>query len=90
MGAIRIVEGVSDRDVAAARAVGGLTAVEPDLGDPAVAPHGRADRRALAIEPEPRRGVAVRFLLELRFEHGPLPTGGAADRLQRWWRSREG
>ncbi len=54
-----------------------LDAIRPDLD-------GVEVMRILGIEPGPRVGDALRFLLALRMEHGPLGHERAVQELLRW------
>jgi len=58
-----------------------MQAVRPDLD-------GEAIMALLKIGPGREVGEAYRFLLELRLDEGPLPTGEAEKRLLDWWAQR--
>ncbi len=58
-----------------------LDAVRPDLD-------GAAIMSILGIPPGPAVGAAVRYLLEIRLDEGPLPTAEAESRLRAWWADR--
>ncbi|HET9443452.1 MAG TPA: CCA tRNA nucleotidyltransferase [Acidimicrobiales bacterium] len=58
-----------------------LDAIRPDLD-------GRQVMDLLGLRPGPAVGEALRHLLELRMEEGPLGTEEAEARLRRWWESR--
>jgi tetratricopeptide (TPR) repeat protein len=51
--------------------------IRPDLD-------GRQIMEVLGVPPGPVVGEAIRFLLELRMEHGPLGTDRAVQELRRW------
>jgi poly(A) polymerase len=57
-----------------------LDAIRPDLD-------GRQVMEHLGIPPGPQVGEALRFLLELRLEEGPLGEDEAYRRLDQWWSS---
>src|SRR5436305_6973652 len=59
-----------------------LDALRPDLD-------GRQVMEHLGIPPGPLVGEALRYLLELRIEEGPLGEEEAARRLDEWWAHRE-
>jgi len=59
-----------------------LDALRPDLD-------GRQVMEHLGIPPGPVVGEALRFLLELRIEEGPLAEEEAIRRLDEWWGSRQ-
>jgi poly(A) polymerase len=56
-----------------------LSRIRPDLD-------GNAVMRILGIGPGPLVGQALRHLLELRMERGPLSPQDAEAELLRWWR----
>jgi poly(A) polymerase len=58
-----------------------LAAIRPDLD-------GQAVMALLGIEPGPVVGEAMRFLLDLRLEEGPLERDDAERRLLEWWETR--
>lgn len=58
-----------------------LKAIRPDLD-------GNAVQRILEIEPGPVVGAAMRFLLDLRLDEGPLGAEEAERRLRAWWAAR--
>ncbi|WP_285114798.1 CCA tRNA nucleotidyltransferase [Leifsonia sp. fls2-241-R2A-40a] len=58
-----------------------LDAVRPDL-------NGEQVMRVLGIRPGREVGQAMRFLLELRLDEGPLGEEEATRRLLAWWESR--
>ena len=60
-----------------------LDALRPDLD-------GRQVMEHLGVPPGPVVGEALRFLLELRIEEGPLGEEEATHRLDEWWSSRSG
>jgi poly(A) polymerase len=55
-----------------------LDAVRPDLD-------GTAVMRILDLKPGPEVGRAMKYLLELRLDEGPLPAEEAEARLRAWW-----
>ena len=55
-----------------------VKALRPDLD-------GVAVMRILGLKPGPVVGEALRYLLELRLEEGPLGEDEATKRLQQWW-----
>jgi len=59
-----------------------LDALRPDLDGRQVMDH-------LGIPPSPIVGEALRFLLELRIEEGPLGEEEATRRLDEWWAARQ-
>jgi poly(A) polymerase len=59
-----------------------LDALRPDLD-------GRQVMEHLGVSPGPVVGEALRFLLELRIEEGPLGDEEAAKRLDEWWATRQ-
>ena len=59
-----------------------LDALRPDLD-------GRQVMEHLGVPPGPVVGEALRFLLELRIEEGPLSEEEASRRLDEWWASRQ-
>jgi poly(A) polymerase len=59
-----------------------LAAIRPDLD-------GEAVMRLLDIPPGRDVGEALKFLLELRLEEGPLGEEEAARRLRGWWEARQ-
>lgn len=63
------------------RAAEELAALRPDLD-------GVAVMRRLGIGPGREVGEALRFLMELRLEEGPLGEDEAGRRLDAWWASR--
>jgi poly(A) polymerase len=58
-----------------------LASIRPDLDGDAVMAH-------LGIAPGPEVGEALRYLLELRLDEGPLGTEEATRRLDAWWSAR--
>jgi len=58
-----------------------LDAIRPDLD-------GRQVMEHLGITPGPLVGEALRYLLELRLEEGPLGEEEATRRLDQWWQLR--
>ena len=58
-----------------------LDAIRPDLD-------GQQVMALLGLEPGPVVGEAMRFLLDLRMEDGPLDPAEAEDRLLEWWETR--
>ena len=64
--------------IAQLRAQEELDAVRPDLD-------GTAVMRILGLKPGPEVGRAMKFLLDLRLDDGPLPTEEAEARLREWW-----
>jgi poly(A) polymerase len=67
--------------IAELRAKEELDALRPDLDGRQVMDH-------LGVPPGPVVGEALRFLLELRIEEGPLGDEEAAKRLHEWWAAR--
>ncbi|MBV8983541.1 MAG: HDIG domain-containing protein, partial [Acidimicrobiia bacterium] len=59
-----------------------LDALRPDLD-------GRQIMDHLGLRPGPEVGEALRFLLELRIEEGPLGEQEAYRRLDQWWAARQ-
>jgi poly(A) polymerase len=59
-----------------------LAAIRPDLD-------GQAVMDLLDLEPGPVVGEALRMLLDLRMEHGPLGEDEAERRLRDWWSERQ-
>ncbi|QDZ16875.1 CCA tRNA nucleotidyltransferase [Humibacter ginsenosidimutans] len=55
-----------------------LDAVRPDLD-------GTAVMRILGLRPGPEVGRAMKFLLDLRLDEGPLAADEVEDRLRAWW-----
>jgi poly(A) polymerase len=68
--------------IAELRAKEELDALRPDLDGRQVMDH-------LAVPPGPVVGDALRFLLELRIEEGPLGEEEATRRLDEWWAARQ-
>jgi poly(A) polymerase len=60
-----------------------LKAIRPDLD-------GTAVMERLGVPPGPLVGEALRFLLELRLDEGPLDPEEAGRRLDVWWAERSG
>jgi poly(A) polymerase len=60
-----------------------LKAIRPDLD-------GNAIMARLGLKPGPEVGEALKFLLELRLEEGPLGEDEAGRRLDEWWAARQG
>ncbi len=58
-----------------------VKALRPDLD-------GSAVMRILGLRPGPQVGEALRFLLDLRLEEGPLGETEATHRLKTWWATR--
>ncbi len=58
-----------------------VKALRPDLD-------GTAVMKILDLRPGPEVGRAMRFLLDLRLEEGPLPEEEVASRLKTWWATR--
>ena len=58
-----------------------LDAVRPDL-------NGEQVMSILGLRPGREVGQAMRFLLELRLDEGPLGEEEATRRLREWWESR--
>ncbi|WP_234985674.1 CCA tRNA nucleotidyltransferase [Demequina sp. NBRC 110051] len=58
-----------------------IDAIRPDLD-------GNQIQEILGIGPGREIGMAYKFLLELRMEHGPLGEERAAEHLREWWASR--
>src|SRR5439155_20106769 len=69
--------------IAVLRAQEELDALRPDLD-------GRQVMDRLGIPPGPLVGEALRYLLELRIDEGPLGEEEAARRLDHWWAARQG
>ena len=67
--------------IAELRAQEELDAIRPDLD-------GNQVMRHLGLKPGRDVGDALRFLLELRLEEGPLGEGEAFRRLDQWWHAR--
>ncbi|MCC5951599.1 MAG: CCA tRNA nucleotidyltransferase [Acidimicrobiia bacterium] len=67
--------------IAALREQEELDAIRPDLD-------GQAVMELLDIPPGPVVGEALRYLLELRTEEGPLERDEAERRLREWWEAR--
>ena len=67
--------------IAELRAKEELDALRPDLD-------GRQVMERLGVPPGPVVGEALRFLLELRIDEGPLGEEEATRRLAEWWASR--
>jgi len=59
-----------------------VKALRPDLD-------GTAVMKILDLPPGPQVGQAMRFLLDLRLEEGPLPEEEVTRRLQAWWADRQ-
>jgi poly(A) polymerase len=59
-----------------------LDALRPDLD-------GREVMEHLGVPPGPVVGEALRFLLELRIDEGPLGEEEATRRLDEWWATRK-
>jgi poly(A) polymerase len=59
-----------------------LRAIRPDLD-------GRQVMALLGLPPGPLVGEALRFLLELRLERGPMSHEEATAELRRWWKERD-
>ncbi|WP_460573724.1 CCA tRNA nucleotidyltransferase [Humibacter soli] len=57
-----------------------LDAVRPDLD-------GTDVMRILDLRPGPEVGRAMKFLLDLRLDEGPLPPEDAETRLREWWKA---
>ncbi|NNC12588.1 CCA tRNA nucleotidyltransferase [Planctomonas sp. JC2975] len=55
-----------------------LDAVRPDLD-------GTAVMQILGLKPGPEVGKAMKFLLDLRLDEGPLPHDEVERRLREWW-----
>jgi poly(A) polymerase len=72
---------VLERRIEELRAREELAAIRPDLD-------GRAVMQHLGVGPGPVVGEALRFLLDLRLEEGPLGEDEARRRLDAWWASR--
>jgi len=68
--------------IAELRAKEELDALRPDLD-------GRQVMEHLGVPPGPVVGEALRFLLELRIEEGPLAEEEAIKRLDEWWATRQ-
>ena len=60
-----------------------LAAIRPDLD-------GQAVMELLDLRPGPVVGEALRYLLDLRMEEGPLDPDDAEERLRAWWAERQG
>jgi poly(A) polymerase len=60
-----------------------LQSIRPDLD-------GKAVMDRLGVPPGPIVGQALRFLLELRLDEGPLDPDEAGRRLDAWWAERSG
>jgi poly(A) polymerase len=60
-----------------------LAAIRPELD-------GRQVMELLGVTPGPVVGEALAFLLDIRFEEGPIGEEAAQARLLEWWRSRRG
>jgi len=60
-----------------------VKALRPDLD-------GVAVMKILGLRPGPEVGQAMRFLLDLRLEEGPLGEDETTRRLQAWWATRSG
>jgi len=58
-----------------------VKSLRPDLD-------GSAVMRILDLRPGPQVGEALRFLLDLRLEEGPLGEDEATRRLKTWWAGR--
>ena len=78
----RRMDALEDR-IAALRVNEELAAIRPDLD-------GNAVMALLGLEPGRDVGEALRFLLELRLDEGPLGAEEAARRLEAWWSTRTG
>ena len=85
----RLADGlaVDDLDEMGSR-LGELRSREPDLDAPTPLLTGEEVCAALAIEPGPEVGTAMRWLLELRNAEGPLHRADARRRLVQWWTTR--
>ena len=70
-----------EQRIAELRAKEELDALRPDLD-------GRQVMEHLGVPPGPVVGEALRFLLELRIDEGPLGEEEAIRRLEAWWASR--
>lgn len=70
-----------EQRIAALREQEALDAVRPDLDGRQVMDH-------LGLEPGPAVGDAMRFLLDLRLDEGPLGEAEAFRRLDQWWAAR--
>lgn len=88
--ATRSVKGLVTDDVEEYRdALVQLQDAEPDLADPSSLLAGEEVCAVLGIAPGPEVGVAMSWLRELRFDEGPMAPDVAAERLRRWWPTRE-
>ena len=70
-----------EREIARLRDQEELDAIRPDL-------NGNEVMEMLGLSPGPLVGEAMRFLLELRLEEGPLGEDEARRRLEEWWANR--
>jgi poly(A) polymerase len=69
--------------IAEVRAAEELSAIRPDVDGTEVMEH-------LGLAPGREVGQAMRFLLELRLERGPLERDEVLAELDRWWAERQG
>lgn len=72
-----------ERRIEELRAREELDAMRPDL-------NGTEVMARLGVGPGPVVGAALRFLLELRLDEGPLGEEEAGRRLDEWWKRRQG
>jgi poly(A) polymerase len=70
-----------ERQIERLRAQEELDAIRPDL-------NGNQVMQLLDLNPGPGVGEAMRYLLELRLEEGPLGEAEARRRLLEWWPTR--
>jgi poly(A) polymerase len=59
-----------------------MEAIRPDLD-------GQQIMELLGLEPGPRVGQALAYLLELRLENGPMTPAEAEDHLRAWWQQQD-
>ena len=71
-----------EREIARLRDQEELDALRPDLD-------GNQVMTLLDLKPGPLVGEAMRYLMELRIEEGPLGTDEATRRLREWWSTRQ-
>ena len=58
-----------------------LAAIRPELD-------GGQVMELLGLAPGPEVGEALRFLLEIRLDEGPIGSAAAERRLREWWATR--
>ncbi len=77
---------VENADLASARAVlATLRQCEEDLDQPVPVLDGTAIKGLLDVAPGPVVGKAMEFLMEERFERGPVTVDEAAERVRSWY-----